>query len=44
MVAIPLALEDRAILELESATIAGHTCKVIVLGAGGPDVERLRPR
>ncbi len=34
MQAIPLAREDRAILELESETIAGHTCKVILLGAG----------
>src|SRR5262245_26621554 len=42
MDAIPLAREDRAILELESATIAGHTCKVVVLGAGAPSLERLR--
>lgn len=41
---IPLGPEDRAILELESATIAGHTCKVVRLGAGAPDVDRLRAR
>jgi diacylglycerol O-acyltransferase len=41
---IPLGPEDRAILELESATIAGHTCKVVRLGAGAPDVARLRER
>ena len=29
--AIPLSPEDRAILDLESPRIAGHTCKVIVL-------------
>ncbi|HMJ04518.1 MAG TPA: wax ester/triacylglycerol synthase domain-containing protein [Conexibacter sp.] len=39
---IPLAHEDRAILELESATIVGHTCKVVVLGAQAPDVDALR--
>jgi len=32
----------RAILALESDTIAGHTCKVVVLGAGAPYVEALR--
>lgn len=31
---IPLAHEDRAILALESPTIAGHTCKVVVLAEG----------
>jgi diacylglycerol O-acyltransferase len=36
---IPLSAEDRAILELECATIAGHTCKVIVLGAGAPGLD-----
>ena len=44
---IPLSAEDRAILELECATIAGHTCKVVRLAAhdGAPlDVERLRER
>ena len=29
--AIPLTREDRAILELEDRTVAGHTCKVIVV-------------
>jgi diacylglycerol O-acyltransferase len=38
---IPLTREDRAILELESATIAGHTCKVVVL-EGAPEVGALR--
>ncbi len=42
MDAIPLAREDRAILELESATIAGHTCKVVLVGAGAPDADALR--
>jgi diacylglycerol O-acyltransferase len=42
MAAIPLAREDRAILELERATIVGHTCKVIALGAGAPDLGALR--
>jgi len=42
MDAIPLAREDRAILELESATVAGHTCKVVLVGAGAPDAEALR--
>ncbi|MCW3030397.1 MAG: Acyltransferase [Solirubrobacterales bacterium] len=44
---IPLSAEDLAILELECATIAGHTCKVVRLAAreGAPlDVERLRER
>jgi diacylglycerol O-acyltransferase len=40
--AVPLTDEDRAILELESDTIAGHTCKVIVLGAGAPGGDALR--
>ena len=42
MDAIPLAPDDRAILDLEGPTIAGHTCKVIVVGKGAPDVARLR--
>jgi hypothetical protein len=33
---------DRAILELESGAVAGHTCKVVLLGAGAPTAERLR--
>ncbi|HEX4483963.1 MAG TPA: wax ester/triacylglycerol synthase domain-containing protein [Solirubrobacteraceae bacterium] len=44
---IPLGTEDRAILELECRTIAGHTCKVVRLGAserGAFDAERLRER
>jgi diacylglycerol O-acyltransferase len=39
---VPLTDEDRAILELESDTIAGHTCKVIVLGKGAPGSDALR--
>lgn len=39
---IPLTEEDRAILELESETIAGHTCKVVRIGAGAPDLAALR--
>ncbi|HEX5146577.1 MAG TPA: wax ester/triacylglycerol synthase domain-containing protein, partial [Conexibacter sp.] len=42
MEAVPLAPEDRAILALESDTIAGHTCKVVVLGAGAPAAGALR--
>jgi diacylglycerol O-acyltransferase / wax synthase len=36
--------EDIAILDLESPTIAGHTCKVVVLDgdAGPPSIEELR--
>jgi diacylglycerol O-acyltransferase / wax synthase len=40
-----LSEEDQAILDLESRTIAGHTCKLIVLGPGsraGARVEILR--
>jgi len=40
--AIPLSPEDRAILELESPRIAGHTCKVIVLADGRPEIGELR--
>jgi hypothetical protein len=39
---VPLEPEDRAILDLESATIAGHTCKVIRIGPGAPGLEDLR--
>jgi diacylglycerol O-acyltransferase / wax synthase len=39
---VPLTDEDRAILALESDTIAGHTCKVIVLGEGAPGAGELR--
>ena len=39
---VPLQPEDRAILELEGATVAGHACKVVVLGEGAPATEALR--
>ncbi|MDQ2675575.1 MAG: hypothetical protein M3Y34_02105, partial [Actinomycetota bacterium] len=39
--AIALSPEDRAILELESQHVAGHTCKVIVLESR-PGIEELR--
>ena len=39
---VPLSPEDRAILELECQTIAGHTCKVIVVGPPTPTVQQLR--
>ena len=39
---IPLSAEDRAILDLESPRVAGHTCKVIVLAEGGPGLGALR--
>lgn len=39
---LPLSREDRDILALESARVAGHTCKVVVLGDGAPSVEDLR--
>jgi diacylglycerol O-acyltransferase / wax synthase len=45
--AIPLGQEDRAILELECQTIAGHTCKVVRLAPGGAalcDASALRAR
>ena len=42
--AIPLTAEDRAILELESPTVVGHTAKVVHLGAPAPDAARLRAR
>jgi diacylglycerol O-acyltransferase len=41
---IPLGPEDRAILELECQTIAGHTCKIVRLGPEALDLERLRER
>jgi diacylglycerol O-acyltransferase / wax synthase len=47
MEATPLGAEDRAILDLECRTIAGHTCKVVRLAAdrtAGLDLERLRGR
>jgi hypothetical protein len=42
METVPLCAEDRAILDLESPTVAGHTCKVVRVGPGAPDVEHLR--
>src|SRR3984885_2400239 len=41
---VPLSAEDRAILALESPTIAGHTCKVIHLSEAAPDLAQLRAR
>jgi hypothetical protein len=41
---VPLSAEDRAILALECETVAGHTCKVIMLGANAPSVTALRER
>lgn len=40
--ALPLTPEDRAILDLECETVAGHTCKVILTGAPAPSLEGLR--
>jgi diacylglycerol O-acyltransferase / wax synthase len=37
-----LSSEDRAILALESPTVAGHTCKVIALGPPAPGIGALR--
>jgi hypothetical protein len=42
MEAIPLSREDRAILGLEGETIAGHTCKVVIIGAGAPRLAALQ--
>jgi hypothetical protein len=39
---ILLSVEDRAILDLECATVVGHTCKVIQLAPDGLDASRLR--
>jgi diacylglycerol O-acyltransferase len=41
---VPLGSEDRAILALECATIAGHTCKVMRIGPNAPTVAALRER
>jgi len=41
---VALSAEDRAILALESPTIAGHTCKIIHLGESAPDLSGLRAR
>jgi Wax ester synthase/diacylglycerol acyltransferase catalytic domain/WS/DGAT C-terminal domain len=40
--ALPLTDEDRAILALESPTVAGHTCKVIVVAPPAPSTDHLR--
>jgi diacylglycerol O-acyltransferase len=40
---IPLGQEDRAILDLECRTVAGHTCKVLGLDSA-LDLARLRAR
>src|SRR5262245_31244328 len=39
---IPLSPEDRAILDLEGETVAGHACKVVLLEGPAPGVEDLR--
>ncbi len=39
---MPLAAADRAILALEGPTVAGHTCKVVTVAAGGPALGELR--
>ena len=39
---LPLSSEDRAILDLEGPQVAGHTCKVVVLGTGAPTAAELR--
>jgi diacylglycerol O-acyltransferase / wax synthase len=41
---VALSAEDRAILALESPTIAGHTCKIIHLSESAPDLAALRAR
>jgi diacylglycerol O-acyltransferase len=41
MEGIALTDEDRAILALESAAVAGHTCKVVLIEEGAPSSERL---
>jgi hypothetical protein len=39
---IPLGPEDRTILDIEGPTVAGHTCKVVSIGTGAPDLAALR--
>lgn len=39
-----LSAEDRAILELEGPTVAGHTCKVILIGGDAPGFDELSAR
>ena len=41
MEGIALTNEDRAILALETGSVAGHTCKVVLIGPGAPSAERL---
>jgi hypothetical protein len=41
MEGIALTDEDRAILALETGAVAGHTCKVVLIGPGAPNAERL---
>lgn len=41
---VPLQPADRAILDIECETIAGHTCKVVRLGEDAPGVEAVRAR
>lgn len=41
---VPLQPADQRILEVECDTIAGHTCKVITLGAGAPTIDEIRAR
>jgi diacylglycerol O-acyltransferase / wax synthase len=43
-VEVPLSAEDRAILDLESATIVGHTCHVVVLAPEVLDAAAIRAR
>lgn len=42
--AVPLSDEDVEILRLESDTVVGHTCKIVLVGAGFPGLEALRDR
>ncbi len=39
---VPLDDADRAILALEGPTVAGHTCKVVLVGRHAPGLEELR--
>jgi wax ester synthase-like acyl-CoA acyltransferase family protein/uncharacterized protein DUF1298 len=41
-VQVPLTDEDRSILALEGPELVGHTCLVVRLAAGAPDVDDLR--
>jgi diacylglycerol O-acyltransferase len=41
METIVLTDEDRAILALETGTVAGHTCKVVLIGPGAPSAKQL---